>query len=152
MEVLFKYVNAAAMGVAALFAPIRPLVCCALLFVAVDFVTGVLADRSVARDEGRRWCFESRLAWRTVRKAGFVVISIAMMWLIESCILDFVESNVTRLFTGFICGVEMWSFLENASQLSDSRLFGWMRRYVRRRMKNELGDEYLEEEPGAEKP
>ena len=49
--------------------------------------------------------------------------------------------NVARLFTGFTCGVELWSFLENASQLSDAPLFRWLRRYVRRRIRREAGDE-----------
>ena len=44
------------------------------------------------------------------------------------------------LFTGFACGVEFWSFLENAAQLSDAPLFRWLKRYVRRRMRKEAGD------------
>ena len=141
MEALFRYINAAALGLASMFAPVRPLVCCALLFIARDFVTGVLADRRAAREEGRKWYFESGEAWRTVRKAGFVIIAIVMSWLLESCVLDFMDLHLTRMFTGFVCGVEMWSFLENAAQLSDAMLFGWLRRYVRRRIKNELEDE-----------
>ena len=124
-----------------MFAPVRPLVCCAVLFIAIDFVTGVLADRRAAREEGRKWYFESGEAGRTVRKAGFVIIAIAMSWLLESCVLDFMDLHLTRMFTGFVCGVELWPFLENAAQLSDAMLFGWLRRYVHRRIKNELEDE-----------
>ena len=39
---------------------------------------------------------------------------------------------------GFTCGVEFWSFLENAAQLSDAPLFRWLRRYAKRRMEKEL--------------
>lgn len=141
MEVLFRYINAMAMGIAALFAPVRPIIICALVFVAIDFVTGVAASRSIARRRGEVWYFESCEAWRTVRKAGFVITAIAMTWLLESCILDFMQLHLTRLFAGMICGVEMWSFLENASALSDARLFGWMRQYVHRRIKKEIGDD-----------
>jgi hypothetical protein len=66
------------------------------------------------------------------------VTAIGMMWMVESCILNFVELHLTRMFAGMVCGVEMWSFLENASLLSDARLFGWLRRYVRHRMKKEI--------------
>lgn len=152
MEALFRYINASVLGLASMFAPVRPLVCCAILFIATDFVTGVLASRRIAATEGRKWYFESGEAWRTVRKAGFVIISIAMSWLLESCVLDFMDLHLTRLFTGFVCGVEMWSFLENAAQLSDAMLFGWLRRYVHRRIKNELGDECETDEPGSAKP
>ena len=70
-----------------------------------------------------------------------LVTAIAMAWLIDSCVLDFMQLNVARLFMGFTCGVELWSFLENAAQLSDAPLFHWLRRYVRRRIRKEAGDE-----------
>ena len=140
MEVLFRYVNAAVFGCAALFAPITPIVLCALGFIAVDFLTGCLASKREAEIEKRRWYFESGEAWRTVRKAGFVVTTIAMSWLVESCVLNFVTLNLTRVIAGAICGVEMWSFLENASVLSDAKLFKWLRNYVRRRVEKEMGE------------
>ena len=138
METLYRYINALVMGVVSLFAPIRPIVCCALLFVLVDFVTGTAASRVETRKQGREWYFESHEAWRTLLKAGFVVTAIGMMWLVESCILNFMELHLTRMFAGMVCGVEMWSVLENASLISDARLFGWLRRYVRHRMKKEI--------------
>lgn len=140
MEVLFRYINAVIFGCAALFAPITPIVLCALSFIAIDFMTGCLASKRDAEQQGRRWYFESGEAWRTVRKAGFVIATIAMAWLVECCVLDFVELHLTRLFAGAICGVEMWSFLENAATLSDARLFEWLRQYVRRRVTKEFGE------------
>jgi hypothetical protein len=49
--------------------------------------------------------------------------------------------NIAKLFTGFVCGVEMWSFLENAATISRSPLFEWMSRWVKRRVGREVGDE-----------
>ena len=69
---------------------------------------------------------------------GFVVIAIGMMWILEVCVLDFVNLNMTKLLTGFICSVEMWSFLENAAQLSDSPLFEWLRKYLHRRINKQI--------------
>ena len=54
--------------------------------------------------------------------------------------LNFVTLNLTRVIAGAICGVEMWSFLENASVLSDAKLFKWLRNYVRRRVETEMGE------------
>lgn len=141
METLYRFVSGAAAGVAALFAPVGPLVACALLFIGIDFLTGVAASRAVARREGRAWFFESCEAWRTVLKMGLTLTAIAMAWLIDSCVLDFMQLNIARLFTGFTCGVELWSFLENAAQLSDAPLFRWLRRYVRRRIDRAAGGE-----------
>ena len=79
----------------------------------------------------------------TAREAAetLAVTAIAMAWLIDSCVLDFMRLNLARLLTGFTCGVELWSFLENAAQLSDAPLFRWLRRYVHRRIRKEAGDE-----------
>jgi phage-related holin len=139
MEALFRFINGFLLGIAALFAPIKPLVLCALTFIFIDFVTGVLASRCEAKKRGEKWYFSSHEAWRTIRKAGFVLLTIAMSWLIEYCILDFVTLHITRIITGAICGVEMWSVLENASVLSDGKLFEWLRNYVRRKVEKEMG-------------
>ena len=69
-----------------------------------------------------------------------MLLTIAMSWLIECCILSFVTLNLTRIIAGAICGVEMWSFLENASVLSDAKLFEWLRNYVRRKVEKEIGE------------
>lgn len=140
MEAIYRCANAIVLGVAALFAPIRPVVLCALSFILIDFVTGVFASRCEAKQRGEKWYFSSHEAWRTIRKAGFVLLTIAMGWLIESCVLDFVTLNLTRILAGAICGVEMWSFLENASVLSDAKLFEWLRNYVKRKVEKDIGE------------
>ena len=141
MEALYRFVSGAAAALAALFAPIGPLVIITMLFIAVDFLSGVAADRASAHRAGRPWYFESCKAWRTVLKLALAVTAIAMAWLIDCCVLDFMHLNLARLFAGFTCGVELWSFLENAAQLSDAPLFRLLRRFVRRRLRNEGGDE-----------
>ena len=138
METLYRSVSGAAAGIAALFAPVGPLVACATLFVGIDLVSGVAADRHPAPPAGRPWYFESRAAWRTVRKLALVATAIAMAWLLDSCVLaGFREMHLARLFAGFVCGVELWSFLENAAELSDGPLFRLLRRYVRSRIGGE---------------
>ena len=102
----------ALIGTLSLFAPIAPLVGCAVTFVAVDFVTGVAASRARAHAQGEEWFFESHEAWHTVLKLGFVVVAIAMSWLVERFVLDFVTLNLAKMFMGFTCAVEFWSFLE----------------------------------------
>lgn len=140
MVAMYRFINGVALGLAALFAPIKPIVLCALSFVLIDFITGVLASRCEAKQRGEAWFFSSHEAWRTIRKAGFVLLTIAMSWLIEACVLDFMTLNLTRLIAGVICGVEMWSFLENASVLSDAKLFEWLRQYVKRKVEKEIGE------------
>lgn len=139
MEALYRFFSGLLAGILSLFAPIAPTILCALIFIAADFVSGVAASRAEARRDGRQWFFESREAWRTVTKTGFTVTAIAMIWLTECCILNFMTLNLTRLFAGFVCGVELWSFLENASVLSSAPLFEWLKRYVRRHIEHHIG-------------
>lgn len=133
MEALCRWGSGAVAALAGWLAPVAPLVAAAVAFEAADFVTGVAADRAAARRAGRAWRFESRKAWRTVRKLALTVTAIAMAWLLDVCVLGSERSDLARLFTGFACGVELWSFLENAAQLSRSPLFRRLQRCVGRR-------------------
>lgn len=145
MEALFRAVSGtgagALAGVAALFAPAAPLATCATAAIFVDFVTGCLASRAVARRAGRRWRFESRKAWRTVRKWALVVTGIVMAWTVEYAAGEATGIPMARLFTGFVCGVELWSFLENAAQLSEAPLFRRLKRFLADRIGKEAADE-----------
>ena len=131
MEALFRYFSGAMTAAASFFAPIGSTVICALVVVGTDFVTGVSADRHRARRVGSAWRFESRRAWRSVKKAGFLVTAIAMAWMIDACILEFMSLHTARLMAGFACGVELWSVLENASEICESPLFLQLRRFIK---------------------
>ena len=141
MENWCRFVSGAAAGLAAVFAPVAPMIVCAMLFIGVDFVTGIAADRAATRRAGGTWYFESRKAWRTVLKLALTLTAIVMAWLLDRYVLDFLHLNAARLFTGFTCGVEFWSFLENAAQISDAPVFRWLRRYVRQRIVQQTGIE-----------
>ena len=149
MEVSFKFISGAVLGLVSLFAPIKAIVICALVFIVIDFIFGVLASRAECRREGKQWYFSSQEAWRTVRKSCFVVLTISMTWLVESCVLDFVNLHLTRVVTGIICGVEMWSLLENISVLSDAKIFVWLRKYVHRRIEQSVGSTFGDDEGTA---
>ena len=137
MEALYRYAN----GCAGSFAPVAPLMWCVAAFIGVDFATGVAASRAEARRDGRAWYFESREAWRTVRKLGFAIVAIAMARIVDTLPAGLFPPDFARLFAGFVCGVEMWSFLENACRMGDSRLLRRLRRFVRETERGEVRDE-----------
>lgn len=141
MEILFKYVSGIFSALAGLLCPISPLIVVATLFILIDFVTGIFASRAVARREGKEWWIESRKAWRTVLKLGFVLTAIVMTWIIDSQIINFMHLNLAHLFTGFVCGVELWSFLENAATISRAPIFEWLGKWVKRRITNQTSNE-----------
>ncbi len=125
-------------ALAALFAPVVPMVWSLVGFIGFDFLTGVIASRAEARKSGRRWFFESRLAWRTIEKLGFSIISLCMAFTIDTLLLGLMELHLTNLLAGFVCGVEMWSFLENACRISDAPLLHHLRGLVRQKVRKEV--------------
>jgi phage-related holin len=136
MENLFRYLTGGVAGLLSLLAPVRGLIVCAVVFIAIDFLTGVAASRKRARKAGRAWGFESEKAWATVVKLAFVMGGIVLAWLIDVYILDFMKLNLAKLFTGFVCGVELWSYLENAAEISDHPVFRSLRQLMKNRMEN----------------
>lgn len=141
MAVLFKYISGVIAALAALFCPITPLIITASVFIAIDFLTGIYASYVKAKNEGHEWRIESRKAWRTINKLCFVVTGIVMTWLVDALVLQFMELHLANIFTGFVCGVELWSFIENASVISQSSLFEWLGRWIKRRLGREVGNE-----------
>jgi phage-related holin len=136
-----RYLSGTAAGLLSLLAPVRPLVLCALIFVAIDFVTGVMASRKRARKRGEPWGFESEKAWNTVAKLFFVMAGILLAWLIDAWILPHMNLRMANIFTGFVCGVEFWSYLENAAEISEHPAF----RALKKLMKNSY-DKRLKEQ------
>lgn len=141
MVILSKYVSGIVAALIALLCPITPLIITATFFVAIDFLTGIIASYVAAKNSGQKWRLESRKAWRTVYKLCFIVTGIVMTWLVDSLVLGFMELNLANLFTGFVCGVELWSFVENAATISQSKLFKWLSRWIKSKLRKEVGDE-----------
>lgn len=138
MEALCRYISGGIAALVALFAPMVPLVWCVTGFILFDFVTGVMASHHEARRGGRAWYFESCVAWHTIEKLGFTIVALCMAYVIDTMMLDFMQLHLTKLFAGFVCGVEMWSFLENACRISSSPLLHYVRRYVRNEITRRL--------------
>ena len=138
MEIWYRFYSGVLLSLCALFSPLAPLIYCVVAFISVDFTTGVLASRARAKQEGKEWYFRSLYAWRTIYKLGFTIIAIGMAWLLDECVMNFVTLNLARLVTGFVCGVEMWSFLENAAYLSDAPIFRWLQKYVYKKVKEQI--------------
>ncbi len=139
METGIRYLFGAVAALVGIFAPVGGMIACALVFVTVDFFTGVAASYHRAKRCGVPWSFESRRAWDTVRKAVFIVAGIALSWLVDGMVLGFADLHIANLFTGFVCGVELWSFLENGAEVCDYPPFRWLRRFMYRQLTERLG-------------
>lgn len=141
MEALFKYCSGAVMAGLSLLAPIQGLVICAVIFIAIDFVTGVAASYKKASRAGSCWTFESGKAWNTVIKLAFVMAGITLAWLIDTFVLDFMNLRLANLFTGFVCGVEFWSYLENAAEISEHPIFRKLGLVMKKRLEANIDNQ-----------
>ena len=125
-----------------------PLFVAVIVFEAVDFITGCIKSYVVSKRKGERFAFESVKAWRTIYKLVFILVGIVLAQMLEATLVD-VELRLANWFTGFCCGVEFWSFLENAAVISDHPIFRWLRRFMKDKVEDKTGidiDKYAKED------
>lgn len=128
-----------------LFESLMPLFVAVLIFEVIDFVTGVWKSVVVAQRKNKKFAFESIKAWRTIYKVVFIFIGIYLSALLSDIMPDGHKMQLAKYFTGFACGVEFWSFLENAAEISNHKVF----RALKKIMKNKV-DNALEPDNGKE--
>ena len=118
---------------------IFPLFLMVTVFEFVDFVTGVIKSGVVAKRTKKRFAFESIKAWRTIYKYVFILIGIVLAEMLDQTIANETRLRFANYFTAFCCGVEFWSFLENAAVISDHPLFRWLRRFMKFKVEDQIG-------------
>jgi phage-related holin len=121
-----------------------PLFITVTVFELVDFATGVIKSAVVANRTGQRFAFESIKAWRTIYKYVFILIGIVLAELLDQTVANETRLRFANYFTAFCCGVEFWSFLENAAVISDHPVFRWLRKYMRFKLEDQIGMSFEE--------
>ena len=116
-----------------------PLFITVTVFEFVDFVTGVIKSAVVAKRTKKRFAFESIKAWRTIYKYVFILIGIVLAEMLDQTVAAETRLRFANYFTAFCCGVEFWSFLENAAVISDHPIFRWLRRFMKFKLEDEIG-------------
>lgn len=125
--------------VATLETNIVPLLVTVAIFEAVDFITGVIKSAVVSKRKGEHFAFESIKAWRTIYKVVFIVAGILLAELLDHTLAEETRLRFANYFTGFCCGVEFWSFLENAAVISEYPLFIWLRKFMKFKVEDQIG-------------
>lgn len=135
-----QWLTGALAAVIGFFSPIKSLIICAAVFVGIDFITGVAASYTRAKRAGKlsEWGFESSKAWNTVLKLVCIMAGIVLAWLLDEYVLGFVNLRLASLFTGFVCGVELWSYLENAAEMTSHQVFRWLQKFMKKKIDNAI--------------
>lgn len=122
------------------FAPLHAMFTVMLVFVGIDFVTGVWASYARAKRSGRPWAFRSDKAWETVFKFVYAAGAVILMWLMDTYPLSFVNLHLAQIVTGVVCGVEFWSFLENGADIApNATVFKILRKIMAKEIKEHAG-------------
>lgn len=116
-----------------------PLFIAVTVFEMVDFVTGVIKSGVVAKRSGEKFAFESVKAWRTIYKFVFILIGIVLAEMLDQIVANETRLRFANYFTAFCCGVEFWSFLENAAVISDHPIFRWLRKFMKFKVEDQIG-------------
>jgi len=116
-----------------------PLFVTVIVFEFIDFVTGVIKSGVVNKRKGQPFAFESVKAWRTIYKFVFILIGIVLAELLDHTLAEEGRLRLANYFTAFCCGVEFWSFLENAAVISDHPVFRWLRQFMKLKIEDEVG-------------
>ena len=116
-----------------------PLFITVTIFEFVDFITGCVKSGVVAKRQGKTFAFESVKAWRTIYKYIFLLIGIVLCEMLDHTVALEGRLRFANYFTGFACGVEFWSFLENAAIISDHPLFRWLRKFMKFKVEEMAG-------------
>lgn len=128
-----------------------PLFITVAVFEMVDFATGVLKSAVVAHRSGEHFAFESVKAWRTIYKFVFILIGIWLAEMLDQTIAGETRLRFANYFTAFCCGVEFWSFLENAAVISEHPVFRWLRKFMKIKVEDQIGMTFEEAKKDDEK-
>jgi len=118
----------------AYFSEIKNLFHAVLVFMAIDWLTGVYASYK-SRTVGKQW-FTSYKMRRTVEKFAFYMIAIAVAYIFR---IEFIESVVLgKIVAGYIAITELKSIFENISKIMGVDLFNniWLL------IKNQFNNKY----------
>lgn len=125
------------------FSSLLPLFICVVIFECVDFITGCWKSFVVARRKGKNPAFESIKAWRTIYKVVFIFVGIILSEMLDAA-LSVERLRLANFFTAFCCGIEFWSFLENAAEISEHPIFRWLKKFMKHKVESELGEKFDE--------
>lgn len=118
-----------------------PLFVCVVIFEIVDFTTGVWKSAVVSHRNGEHFAFESVKAWRTIYKVVFIMVGIVLAEMLDAALCE-ERLRLANFFAAFACGVEFWSFLENAAVISNHPIFRWLRKFMRHKVEDTIGEKF----------
>lgn len=122
----------------AFFEPIEVLVLWMLIFIGADMITGIHASLT----EGGH--IQSCKLQRTVHKFVLYAMTICLLEGMDRYILDLVNCHLANIGAAIICGIELWSIMENCYRITGNRVFKILISFTLKKVEENTGIEIKE--------
>jgi predicted PurR-regulated permease PerM len=107
----------------------------AFVFVLVDFILGLIVSIRV-----RRMGFMSEKLYKSIWKLLGIEVSICLSYLLDAYVIaPSLSLHLANIFTGIICGTELWSILTHFAILSDHPVFRLIKKWGKAEIENKVG-------------
>ena len=116
-------------AVMSFLAPIQVFVLWMLIFVGADLVSGVWA----AKKRGEK--LESKKLRGTINKMTWYFMFIILAQGLDVKVIPFIDLHLASMVSAIICGVELYSVLENAYSITGNRVFYMLTQFTVKKIK-----------------
>ena len=113
--------------------PLWVLILWFLIFVALDTITGVSASIK------ERKIITSNQLRKTIQKLMMYSMTIVLCHAIDVYMLTFIEVGLARLTSTIICGIELYSILENCYRITGNRIFKILTQFTLKKIEDHTG-------------
>ena len=115
------------------FAPVKEIVHVMLIFILIDFISGVWAAKK------RKETLESRKFRKTLTKFLWYTVALILSFMMEKT-FNLSWSNLSGIIGGFICFIELKSIFENITHITGEPIFLKILHIIRKRGSETIGD------------
>lgn len=103
------------------------------VFVACDMITGISASIK------ERKIITSNKLSRTIKKLLMYSMVIVLVHAIDKDMLTFVDLELARICATIICGIELYSILENCYRLTGNKVFKVLTQFTLKKIETNTG-------------
>lgn len=116
-------------GIIGFLAPIQTFLICLLVFIGADLISGVMAAKK------RGELLESKKLRATITKTTFYFIFIILAHILWHYVMGYTDLKLQRSVSFLLCGVELYSVLENAYCITQHRVFWLLTQFTVKKIK-----------------
>lgn len=127
---IWSYVIVSALS---FFQPLWVLMLWFLIFVMCDAITGISAaikERKIITSIG---------LYKTIEKIVMYSMTILLLHAIDKDMISFVDLGLARIGATIICGIELYSILENCYRLTGNVVFKILTQFTMKKIENNTG-------------